>query len=83
MQMDKIRDLNEYFTADPKRPYKLYAAMVSAGLTSLLTHDLPMWATAGITSVIAALSVYLVPNPIVGKKKPNPPQGRGSDGFGP
>jgi hypothetical protein len=54
--------------ADPKRPYKLYAAMASAFITSMIGAglDLPGWATALGTAAVAAIAVFLTPNPIVG-----------------
>lgn len=55
--------------ADPKRPYKAYATLVAAFLSSLLASELPfnIWARAFLAAVLAALTVYLVPNPIVAK----------------
>lgn len=52
--------------ADKKRPYKMYAAMASAFLTSLLLADtgLPVWGKALIGAVVAALAVYITPNPL-------------------
>lgn len=60
--------VNEQFVleANPKKPWKMYAAVASAFLSSLLLTDigLPAWAKAIITAVIAALAVFLVPNPL-------------------
>jgi hypothetical protein len=55
--------------ADPKRPWKTYAAIVTAFLTSFLatnSTDLPAWGVGLITAAVAALAVYLTPNPSVG-----------------
>lgn len=54
--------------ADPKRPYKMYAAIVAAFLASFLTttgDDLPAWAVGLITAAVSAIAVYVVPNPKV------------------
>lgn len=61
--------LNDFVTADPKRPYKLYASMASAFIGSLLLGDLglPKIVVALMIAVVAALSVYVVPNPIIRK----------------
>lgn len=53
---------------DPKKPYKMYAAIVSAFLTSFIAtnaSDLPSWAVGLITALVAAIAVYMVPNPKV------------------
>lgn len=53
---------------DPTKPYKMIAAIVSAFLTSFLTTsatDMPAWAVGLVTALIAAIAVYLVPNPKV------------------
>jgi hypothetical protein len=52
--------------ANPKRPYKLIAAMVSAFLTSLIASNMPQppLAIALETGVVAALTVFLIPNPL-------------------
>lgn len=51
---------------DPKRPYKAYATVLAAFLSSLvLTNatDLgPLWVGI-ITAVLAALATYVTPNP--------------------
>ena len=52
--------------ADPKRPYKTYAAIVSAFLTSLLATNATELGAVGVglvTALVAAIAVYLVPNP--------------------
>jgi hypothetical protein len=52
--------------ADPKRPYKTYAAIVSAFLTSLLVTNATELGTVGVglvTAAVAAIAVYLTPNP--------------------
>ena len=53
--------------ADSKRPYKLYAAVLSAMLAQLVTYaaDLPVAVVIIATCVIAGLAVYLTPNPII------------------
>lgn len=51
---------------DPTKPFKTYAAVISAFLASfLLTSStlLPAWAVGVVTALIAALAVYLTPNP--------------------
>jgi hypothetical protein len=53
--------------ADPKRPYKTYAAIVSAFLTSFIatnSTDLPSYAVGLLTAAVAAIAVYLTPNPL-------------------
>lgn len=53
---------------DPTRPYKLYAMIVSAVLTSFIADaalELPWYVVAGLTSFISGLSVYITPNPKV------------------
>lgn len=53
--------------ADPKRPYKMYAAIITAFLTSFIATnatDLPAWAVGLITAAVAAIAVYVVPNPL-------------------
>lgn len=54
--------------ADPTRPYKTYAAIVSAFLSSFLltsATDLPSWAVGLLTAAVAAISVYVTANPVV------------------
>lgn len=51
---------------DPKRPYKMYAAIVSAFLASFLATnatDMAPWAVGLVTAAIAAIAVFLTPNP--------------------
>lgn len=66
------KNVNEEFAleADKKRPYKMYAAMLSAFLTSIVASglELPAWATAILVAIIAALAVYLMPNPLKVKR---------------
>lgn len=59
-------DVNALVEADSKRPYKLYAAMLSAFLTTLATSDAPMptWLKALILAAVSGLAVYIVRNPI-------------------
>lgn len=57
--------------ANPSRPYKMYAAIISAFITSFLATnatDLPSWAVGLLTALVAALAVYMTPNPINVKK---------------
>lgn len=57
--------------ADAKRPYKMYAAIASAFLTSFVATnaaDLPSWAVGLITATVAGIAVYLTGNPIQVKK---------------
>lgn len=59
--------------ADPAKPYKTYAAIVSAFLASFVSTnatDLPSWAVGLITAAIAAIAVFLVPNPVVAVAPP-------------
>jgi mono/diheme cytochrome c family protein len=52
--------------ADPKRPYKMYAAILSAFLSSFVATnatDMPAWAVGLLTAAIAAIAVYVTPNP--------------------
>jgi hypothetical protein len=52
--------------ADPKRPYKMYAGMVSAFFTSMLMSNiLPPVGTAIACALVAALAVFITPNPTV------------------
>jgi hypothetical protein len=62
-------DVNDLVEADSKRPYKLYAAILSAFLTTLITSDvsLPPWAKGLIVSFLAGLAVYITRNPITRK----------------
>jgi hypothetical protein len=53
---------------DPAKPWKTIAAIVSAFLTSFVATnatDLPAWGVGLVTAVIAAIAVYLTPNPKV------------------
>jgi stage V sporulation protein SpoVS len=53
-------------SADPKRPYKTYAAIVSAFLTSLLVTNATELGAVGVglvTAAVAAIAVYVTPNP--------------------
>lgn len=53
---------------DPTKPYKMYAAIVSAFITSFIATnatDLPNWAVGVATALVAAIAVFLVPNPKV------------------
>lgn len=55
---------------DKKKPYKMYAAMLSAFIGSfLLTNstDLPTWAVGLLTGLVAAISVFYTPNPKVNR----------------
>lgn len=62
-------DLNTVVSADSKRPYKMYAALLVAFLSTLITTELnmPPWGKALIVSVLAALAVYIKSNPITQK----------------
>lgn len=75
--------MNEEYAieADPKRPYKMYAAMLSAFLTSIVASGLalPVWVTAIIVALIAALAVYLMPNPLKVKNVEREPGPYGPD----
>lgn len=63
---------NEVFECDRRRPYKLYAAMVSAFLSSVLLDatEIPPFVVSILVAANAALAVYLVPNPIVKRNRP-------------
>ncbi len=63
-------EVEEFVEANPNKPYKMYAAMASAFLTSLLLTDIgiPTWGKAIISAVVAALAVYLVKSPLRAKK---------------
>lgn len=53
---------------DPTKPFKTIAAIVSSFLTAFIATnatDLPTWAVALATGVVAAIAVYLTPNPKV------------------
>lgn len=53
--------------ANVRRPYKMYAAMVSMAVTTGLAEwvDAPLWATVVGGMIVSALAVFLTPNPIV------------------
>jgi Kef-type K+ transport system membrane component KefB len=61
-----VNEVERYVEANPKKPYKTYAAMVSAFLSSLLVSgiEMPPIVKALVAGVVAALAVYLVKNPI-------------------
>lgn len=53
---------------DPAKPWKTLAAIASAFLTSFIATnatDLPSWGVGLVTAVVAAIAVYLTPNPKV------------------
>lgn len=52
--------------ADPERPYKTYAGMIAAFITSFLASglDLPPIVKALGVAFLAALAIYCTPNPI-------------------
>lgn len=53
---------------NPAKPWKMIAALVSAFVTSFLATnatDLPSWAVGLLTALVAAIAVYLTPNPKV------------------
>jgi mono/diheme cytochrome c family protein len=53
---------------DPSKPYKMIAAIISAFLTSFIATnatDMPAWAIGLVTAAVAAIAVYLTPNPKV------------------
>lgn len=60
--------------ADKKRPYKMYAAIIAAFLTSIITSglEMPDYVKALIVAVLAALAVFVVQNPLVVKKTEPP-----------
>lgn len=63
---------NEAVVADPKRPYKTYAAVASAFLSSFLATnaaDVPPWAVGLITAAVAGIAVYMTTNPKVLNQK--------------
>jgi hypothetical protein len=58
---------------DPTKPYKTIAAIVSAFLTSFIATnatDLPSWGVGLVTALVAAIAVYLTPNPKVSVYEP-------------
>jgi hypothetical protein len=58
---------------DPKKPYKMYAGIASAFLTSIVTDatlDLPRWVAAIISAAVAGLAIYMTPNPTVSETQP-------------
>lgn len=63
--------LGEVVEANPKRPYKLYAAIASAFIASFVASgvDLNPYVEAAGTAVVAALAVFVVPNPLREKEK--------------
>ena len=64
--MEESTDVVE---ADPKRPYKMYAAIAAAMLTSVLGESsLPLWLRILFGAIVAGLGVYLTPNPLRYKK---------------
>jgi hypothetical protein len=61
---------------DPSKPYKMIAAIVSAFLTSFLATnatDMPPWAVGLVTALVAAIAVFMTPNPKVADAKVDPP----------
>lgn len=52
--------------ADPKRPYKMYAAIAAAMLTTLLTYAdvLPVWVLIVVNMILSGLFVYSTGNPL-------------------
>jgi hypothetical protein len=51
---------------DKTKPYKAYAAIVSAFLSSFIATnatDLPTWGVGLVTAAVAAIAVYVTPNP--------------------
>lgn len=52
---------------DVKKPYKMYAAMISAALISTLTTwaDAPVAFVVIVTALISGLAVFITPNPKV------------------
>lgn len=67
-------DPNWVLENDPKRPYKMYAAIAAAFITSLIgSNILGVYGTAVATAIVAAIAVYLTPSPLrVKKKSPSP-----------
>lgn len=57
--------------ANPKRPYKMYAAILAGALGALLVYSdvLPLWLVIAVNSILGGLAVYLVPNPLQLKNK--------------
>jgi len=69
-----LHDLNEYFTADPKRPYKVYVALVFFFTSELLLSgvDWPDYVRAGLIAIVSTCAVYMTTNPIVSRRKQDP-----------
>lgn len=53
--------------ADPRKPYKMYAAVAAAMIGQLLAYSdvLPMWVVILASVVLAGVMVFKVPNPII------------------
>lgn len=62
--------LNERVQADPKRPYKLYATILSTMLSTFVTSELELdpWVRVLVSCIVAGLAVYLTPNRVTLKK---------------
>lgn len=78
--------MNEQYVleADPKKPYKLYAAVAAGVLGSTLAYAdvLPLWLVIVINSILGGLAVFLMPNPLRVKKSGasnQPPAYNGQD----
>lgn len=67
--------MNEQYVleADPKRPYKAYAAILVGSLSALLGYAdvLPVWVVILINTVLGGLAVFLTPNPLKTKSGPS------------
>jgi hypothetical protein len=68
---------DDWATADSKKPYKMYAGAVAVFLSTLITQpgsdSMPWWLRAGIVSLVAALAIYVTPNPVVLKRTKRTP----------
>ena len=67
--MDTVKP-TDVVEADKSKPYKTYAAMASAFISSLLLSGVPMplWVKAILGGIVAGLAVYLTGNPMRFKK---------------
>lgn len=67
--MDTVKP-TDVVESDKLRPYKMYAAMVSAFISSLLLSgvEMPTWLKAVLGGIVAGLAVFLTGNPLQFKK---------------
>jgi hypothetical protein len=65
------KEIEQYVEDNPKKPYKMYAAMASAFITTFVAGnvDLNPYVEAGAVGLVAAIGVYIARNPKREKEK--------------